>query len=216
MLRQFICLLVLCLPFCASAQVKLIAGKNYKTISHAETQLPGSGKLLVQEFFSYGCPWCYRIEPYVEKWRKHKANNVVFKRVPVVFERGWQYYARAYYTARALDTLDKITPKIFKAIHKDKRDLTKYSAMQNFFARQGVKKEEFAKLFNESPTINLEMKQGVHLMAAYHVAAVPTFVINAKYRTNLGMAKGDPKKLMAIVKALIAKAQSKAKTKQKG
>ena len=37
-------------------------------------------KIEVIEFFWYGCPHCYAIEPYVDEWLKHKPADVSFVR----------------------------------------------------------------------------------------------------------------------------------------
>jgi thiol:disulfide interchange protein DsbA len=93
-----------------SATPKFVEGKDYKLVTPnmaTVTNIIPAGKVQVIEFFSYGCPWCYRLEPYLEKWLAHKPANVDFRRVPVVFESGWDTYAKAYYTAKALDVETK-------------------------------------------------------------------------------------------------------------
>lgn len=162
-------------------------------------------KVLVVEFFSYGCPWCFQLDPTLEAWLKTKPSYVQFERIPVTFEQGWDVYAKAYYTAEALGILDKITPAIFNAIHVKGEDLTSENAMQAFFAAEGVSKQDFDNAFDFSPGIGMQMQQGTNLMMAYQVFVVPTIIVNGKYYTNAALVKGDDKLLMRVVNMLVEK-----------
>ena len=42
----------------------------------------GGGKIEVIEFFWYGCPHCYSLEPAVNEWAKGLPKDVVFRRCP--------------------------------------------------------------------------------------------------------------------------------------
>ena len=35
-----------------------------------------AGKIEVVEFFWYGCPHCYSLEPYIESWQKRQPDDV--------------------------------------------------------------------------------------------------------------------------------------------
>ena len=78
----------------ALAGVELKEDGNYKVVS-----LERSEKPRVIEFFSYGCPHCYRFEPFVQAWLKTKPEDVSVLRVPVAFHDEWKFYAQAYYVA---------------------------------------------------------------------------------------------------------------------
>ena len=49
----------------------------------------GGGKIEVIEFFWYGCPHCYAMEPTVNAWLKTAPKDVVFKRVPAYPSDAW-------------------------------------------------------------------------------------------------------------------------------
>lgn len=193
----------------ASQTEAFTAGKEYQVITASIpatlTANPKPGKIQVLEFFSYGCPACNRLEPYLEKWL-HNISDVSFERVPVIFENGWQTYAKAYYTAQALGINNKITPALFDAIHKQGLDLSSSASMQQFFQQQGINQKDFESAFNYSPTITWEVKQGNTLMQAYQVLEIPTFVIAGKYKTNIAMVNGNDAELMKVVSFLVKKA----------
>lgn len=190
------------------------AGKDYQNIDAVSKQSSNNKNIEVVEFFNYGCPWCFKIEPIVEEWSKTKPHNVTFTRVPVSFEQGWDTYSKAYYTAVALNVDNNLTPAIFAAIHQQNLNLTNENDMAKFFESKGVSKDNFESVFNFSPGIGMKMNQGTSLMQTYKVFEIPTFVINGKYKTNLVMAQGKPDRLIAIVNYLVNKESNSAnKTK---
>jgi thiol:disulfide interchange protein DsbA len=200
MLKKLIRLLIL-LPAMTFA-AEFTEGKDYQVITHSPT-VERSGKIpLITEFFSYGCPWCYRIEAPLNEWAAKLGKNVQLERVPVVFKPDWDLYAKAYYTAKTLALLNKVGPALFKAIQDDKKLLNTKQTMVDFFVAQGVDKEIAKSAFENSPTIDMHVSNGMALMASYQINAVPAFVINNKYKTDLQMA-GSPERLLQILDFLI-------------
>ena len=58
-------------------------------------------RIEVIEFFWYGCPHCYQLEPAISKWLARPPKDVVFKRVPAVPSDAWAQMATMYYTLEA-------------------------------------------------------------------------------------------------------------------
>ena len=82
-----------------------VEGSDYKKL---EPPLPtdSPGKIEVIEFFSYGCPHCNAFHPLISAWAAKLPKDVVFKRVPVSFNRPqWINLARAYYALQATGDL---------------------------------------------------------------------------------------------------------------
>lgn len=200
------------LPAVAAPPAPYVQGKDYKLIPPSH-DLPSilAGKVTVTEFFSYGCPWCYKLEPMLRRWKLQQPSYVIFNRVPVVFENGWEYYAKAFYVASALGIEKKITPALFKAVLNERLNLKDKTKMVSFFVKQGEKKKFIENAFTASPTIDAQMNHGQSLMKAYQIYAVPTFVIDSKYRTDLAMTKGDEERLMAILNYLTNKEKARLK-----
>ena len=117
-------------------------------------------KVKVIEFFSYGCSWCYKLEPNIQKWLKTKPKDVEFIRVPVSFNQQWEIYAKAYYTADALGVAKDVTADLFDALQNKKSDLSSEKAMADFFVKHGVSKEDFENAFIYSPSMDLQVKGG--------------------------------------------------------
>ncbi|WP_131782114.1 thiol:disulfide interchange protein DsbA/DsbL [Legionella gresilensis] len=201
-------LLVLFLLFPMFAQAEnFVIGKDYEVIKSA---VPTKNtKVTVTEFFSFGCPWCYRIESNVEQWVRQQNDNIQFIRVPVVFNKDWSYYAKAYYTAELLNLSDKLNPLLFKAIQVDKASLNNNQAMINFFIKQGVDKETVESAFMHSPTVDMKINKGNAKMTAYHINVVPSFVVNGQYKTDLQMAQNE-ERLVKILNFLVNQTNQKA------
>ena len=166
-----------------------IEGTNYVPVTPAQPTSVAPGQIEVIEFFWYGCPHCFGVEPYLEAWLKHKPANVVFKRIPAAWPGGehMDVDAHAYYTAQALGIGEKIHEPLFNAIHlQNQYDLTtSQDALQKFFARYGVSKQQFEASWN-SFGVQLKMNQALEALKVYGIQGVPTFIINGKWMTGAG------------------------------
>ncbi len=200
MLKKLIGLIIL-LPAIALA-ANFTEGKDYQVVSNPHVTESKSKTPVITEFFSYGCPWCYRMEAPLNEWVSKMGKNVQLERVPVVFKPEWELYAKAYYTAKTLALSDKLNPALFKAIQEDKNPLNTKQSMIDFFIGQGVDREIAKSAFENSPTIDMRVSNGMTLMAAYQISGVPAFVINNKYKTDLQMA-GSPQRLFQILDYLL-------------
>jgi len=51
-------------------------------------------KVEVLEFFWYGCPHCYNLQPTLHDWMKTMPKDVEYRRVPTIFRESWVRHAR--------------------------------------------------------------------------------------------------------------------------
>ncbi|MGB9429111.1 MAG: thiol:disulfide interchange protein DsbA/DsbL [Gammaproteobacteria bacterium] len=164
-------------------------GVNYVPVSPAQPTTVQPDQIEVIEFFWYGCPHCYAVEPYVQSWLKHKPANVVFKLIPAAWSGGehMNVDAKAYYTAQALGLEPKIHEPLFDAIHQQNQySLTQsQDALQQFFATYNVNKQQFDATWN-SFGVQLKMNQALQTLTRYGIQGVPTFVVNGKWMTGAG------------------------------
>lgn len=201
MLKKLIGILFL-LPVMAFA-ANFVEGKDYQVVT-APQGVTKSKIPVITEFFSYGCPWCYKIDPSVTEWAGKMGANAQLDRVPVVFKPEWDLYAKAYYTAKTLALSDKLSPQLFKTIQEERNPLASKQAMIDFFVAHGVDREIAKSAFENSPTIDMRVQYGMTLMANYQINAVPAFVVNNKYKTDLQMA-GSQERLFQILDYLVRK-----------
>ena len=202
MLKYILSTMLFCLSL-MSYGADFIAGKDYEIIKQATKIDNVKGTINVTEFFSFGCPWCYRLEPALNHWVELHKNKIHFKKVPVVFNKDWEYYAKAYYAAQALSLSATMDPALFKALLKDKLPLNSDKAMIDFFIHQGVDPSTAKSAFNYSTSIELSVKTGQELMGHYQISAVPALMINNQFKTDLQMAKTE-ERLLAILDFLVA------------
>ncbi|MFT4058485.1 MAG: thiol:disulfide interchange protein DsbA/DsbL [Legionella sp.] len=202
MLKKLICFFLL-LPTMALAAT-FVEGKDYQIVSNPQSVDIKGKAPLIQEFFSYGCPWCYKIEASLTQWVDKMGKSVQFERIPVVFKPSWELYAKAYYTGKTLAMNEKLTPLLFKTIQVDRNLLESKQSMINFFVTQGVDREVAKSAFENSPSIDMKVQTGMALMSTYQINAVPAFVVNNKYKTDLQLA-GNPERLLQILDYLVRK-----------
>ncbi|CEK09397.1 thiol:disulfide interchange protein DsbA/DsbL [Legionella hackeliae] len=207
MLKRLL-LIVLLLPSLVFAD-EFVAGKDYELVI-GPTVNANTNKVTITEFFSYGCPWCYRLEPALMTWLEQQGDKVQFSRVPVVFNKDWKVYAKAYYTAHLLGLETKINPALFKAIQTDKRNLTNNEAMVGFFTTEGADNATVKSAFENSTMVDLQIAQDAALMSHYHVNGVPAVVVNNHYKTDLQMAQNQ-ERFFKILNFLVDKAKQDKK-----
>ncbi len=195
--------LFLMLSFAAAPAIAadFVAGKDYEVIDQQETD--SGDKVEVLEFFWYGCPHCNTFEPFVNKWKQNLSDNVAFKRVPAVFRPSWKVQARAYYALQAMGKLEELHPKIFDAIHKQRKRLDSMNKMADFVASQGVDREAFIKQY-QSFSIDGKVRKANKLVKNYKITGVPTVAVNGKYKVDGRMA-GSYDRMIKIMDYLIAK-----------
>ena len=181
-----------------------VAGKDYEVLVPDTSSSSLNTVIPVTEFFSYGCPWCYRLDGSLTNWLNHQGKKIRFTRVPVIFNQDWTYYAKAWYAADLLDIESRMTPLLFKAVQIDKLPLASDEAMKNFFIKEGVDKETAHSAFSDSTAMTLKLQEGNALMVKYRIRAVPAVVINHCYKTDLQMA-GSEERFFKILDYLVSK-----------
>jgi protein dithiol oxidoreductase (disulfide-forming) len=186
-----------------------IAGKNYEVLSPAQPTDVPAGKVEVIEMFWYACPHCYALDATVEAWRKNKPAYIDFRRVPVTWGEEHRAHARLLYTLQALGKLDALHARVFEEIQQKGDLLFVPSDDQGTFQKQlafakanGISESDFTTAYN-GMGVQLKVQQADDLVHRERIDTVPTFVINGKYVTDVGMA-GDPAKLTRLIDDLAA------------
>ena len=116
----------------------------------------GSGKIEVIEFFWYGCPHCYSIEPAVNAWLKSAPKDVVFKRVPAYPSDAWGGMAVMYYTLEAMGLLEQYHSKVFDAMHKQNVNLANKGKRDEWLKANGIDPAKYAEV-EKSFTVNTKV-----------------------------------------------------------
>ena len=195
-------LLLLLLPLFAQAAT-YEEGRDYQRIVPAQpTDDPG--KIEVVELFWYGCPHCYRFQPYMERWLKQKPADVAYRRMPAILAPHWELLAKAYYAAQALGIADRIHRPLFDAIHAQKRRMDTEERVMDFFVEQGVSKDDFKKAFN-SFWVDAKLRSAKEMSRRYQAHATPSVVVNGKYILNPDDTHGSFNTMIKVINFLIDK-----------
>ena len=178
-------------------------GPNYSRLVPAQPTSVAPGKVEVVEVFWDGCGHCFALDPAIESWRtKGKAEYVDFVRVPAMWNDTTRMHARLYYTAELLGKLEELHAPIFRAVNVEGNQLNTVDKITAFFRKHGVSADEFQKAFS-SFSVESKLQRADFLNRRYRIESVPTIVVNGKYKTDLGMAGGEPQ-LFSLIGELSA------------
>lgn len=202
MFKRFLAVLTLGL-----AAVTAQAESNYTVLSKPGTP-EKPGMIEVREFFWYGCPHCYRLEPHLAQWLKNKPADVNFVRTPAALNPVWEANARGFYTVQAMGALEKTHAALFQAINVGKQQLFNQRALADFYAGFGVNPATFASTYN-SFAVSGKIAQSRALAQYYGLDGVPALIVNGKY-----LVKGEDEKVIATLNELIAKERQAARKKK--
>ncbi|HKW81541.1 MAG TPA: thiol:disulfide interchange protein DsbA/DsbL [Casimicrobiaceae bacterium] len=189
----------------AAGAADLVEGRNYTRLKVPQPVESGN-KIEVIEFFSYGCPHCADLEPYLQNWLKTLPADVAFHRVPVVFQERWKPLGKIYYTLDALGDAARLSPDVFQAIHVRGLPLWDDKAFYDWAASNGLDKTRVAATFT-SFGVDSKIKRAIALAQTYNVQSVPTVVVDGKFITGSERVGGHPM-MPAAIDQLIAKARA--------
>lgn len=186
------------MAFSANAMAAdFVAGKDYTVV-----QNPGkpevAGKIEVREFFWYGCPHCFKLEPHMQAWLRKIPSDVNFIRTPAAMNKLWEQGARAYYVSEALGVRKRTHLPLFHANGNGQQILQK-DEFAKFFTKYGVPEAKFNSMYN-SFAITAKVSQANKLAQQYQLSGVPAVVVNGKY-----VVQGEDQKVVQVVEYLISK-----------
>ena len=172
------------------------------TLLQPPQPMEGSGKIEVLEFFSYACPHCFKLEPFLESWAKKQGADVVVKRVPGAGSDSWTALAVLYYSLEAMGKLEALHMKAFNAMHQDSINLASPKVRESWLPKNGVDVAQYQGV-EKSFSVQSRVGRAKQLMAAYKVDGVPMVVVNGKYVTSNAHA-GGPDRVVAVLDQLVA------------
>ncbi|NNE63490.1 MAG: thiol:disulfide interchange protein DsbA/DsbL [Gammaproteobacteria bacterium] len=184
----------------AMAQLAFNEGVDYKLINPA-VKTTNPDKVVVTELFWYGCPHCFRFEPYVERWSADLPDTVVFEQIPSIINPRWADHARTFYSLELMNKQEELHSKIFDAIHIKRQRIDRLDSIATFVAAQGVDEAKFRETFN-SFSVDALLRKNFKKEEKYGHNGVPTVVVNGKYLTSGSMA-GSNERLIQVINFLV-------------
>lgn len=196
--------------FTANAE-EFVEGEDYRVIetevqeelANEDAEEDSDSTIRVVEFFNYGCPHCYKLEPIIKEWLEEKGDDVEFAREAVPLRQDWVPLARAYYIAEEYDVLDKVHSTIFKAIFEYNLNMQRKDLLEQLFERRGVEIEDFNKAYT-SDSVFKSMRETQSRMRLLGLKGTPAIVVADKYVIDTELADGH-ERMFEIVDYLVDK-----------
>ena len=178
-------------------------GKEYTRLATPQPTTPG--KIEIIEFFWYGCPHCYTIEPIIEAWAKKLPADVSVKREHIIWPGSSSLIlqAKIYYTLAAMGLADTYQLATFKAIQRDQIDLRQEDILLDWVSKQGIDSNKFKATYH-SFTVQSQPPRLLNLTKNYQIKAVPAFVVNGKYLTSPAQSGKETNSITQVLDELIA------------
>lgn len=188
----------------------LKVGENYNKISVPVDKLvfkQTQGKILLTEFFWYGCSHCYSMEPIIKDFLS-KNPQVEFKRYPVAYPK-WSSGSAYFFAEEQLGLFDKLHQKSFDKIHKEQINILDNKVeREKFLKSEGVDIKKFEDTL-QSFSVNNKIKKAFEDAKNYKLTSAPSFVINNTYVVDPALGNGYAgtiKNIDIIIKSLSDKA----------
>ena len=185
---------VITLAVVAALSTGVAAQEQYQQGVHYELIEPAihagiSDRVVVTEFFSYGCGHCYNFEPLLESFESRLPDGVVVQRTPVIWNNnpGMKLLAKTYYAVEVLDVFEPVHGAVFNTIHRQRKRLSSPEAVRAVFVENGVDAKDFDRAFG-SFGIDSMVRQAAARTEGARVQGTPSLMVNGKYRIDTRQA----------------------------
>ena len=170
-------------PLAGFAQARRpAAGVDYSVLrptQPVETQ----DKIEVIEFFWYGCPHCYSLQPLMEKWIPRLPADVHFRRVPAVLNEGWAREAAVFYSFEALGVLERLHRPFFDAIHRERLNTRNPATLAEWLLKHEVDPKRYEEAF-KSFGVQTKVRRAAQLSSAYRIDGTPALAVHGRYTVS--------------------------------
>tara|TARA_Y100001936_G_scaffold170073_1_gene166320 strand:- start:717 stop:1325 length:609 start_codon:yes stop_codon:yes gene_type:complete len=160
-----------------------------------------SDQIIIYEFFWYGCPHCFNLEPTMDRIEADLDKDAKVVKVPVALRDSWLPHAKLYYSLSQMDVIDNIHNLIFEEIHIENNRLDNEDVMAQFLGKNGIDTKDFSEKYNSYGT-EARIKKASNLARKYQINSVPTIVVNGKYLTS-GSFVSSYDELYSVVNLLV-------------
>ena len=185
----------------AQAQLAFVEGQDYQRISPA-VKTSDPNQVVVTEVFWYGCPHCFRFEPYAERFAASLPEGVIFEQVPSALNPRWTEHARAYYSFQMMGVLEQTHKAFFDAIHLKRQRLNSLDTIAEFVAERGLDEKAFRDAYFSFP-VETQLRRNGQKEKLYGHNGVPAVIVNGKYLISASLA-GSNDRMIQIMNFLVA------------
>ena len=182
--KHLLFLLLACFTLSAAAQKRdSVEGVHYQALTTPVPTITDEDHIEVKDIFWYGCPDCSTLEPLMTKWGTTVVGDLVFVRMPAVWNDLMALHARIYYTGKNLGNEVRIHQAAFRAVHEQNNPLRNEEQIKAFFVANGVTPEAFETAWN-SEEVNAAVEEARLRTGDYEIEKLPAVVIGGRYRVE--------------------------------
>lgn len=160
-----------------------------------------SKDIIIYEFFWYGCPHCFNLEPTMDKIEADLDKDTKIVKLPVALRDSWIPHAKLFYALEQMNKIDEIHNLIFEEIHLENNRLNTEQQMVDFLGKHGIDTKKFLEKYNSFGT-EARVKKSSNLARRYQINSVPTIIVNGKYLTS-GSYVSSYDELYSVINLLI-------------
>ena len=176
-----------------------VFAQKYVQISTEKQQ--ESKDIIIYEFFWYGCPHCYNLEPTMDRIEADLEKDTKVVKLPVALRDSWIPHDKLYYALEQMDKIDQVHNLIFEEIHLEDNRLNTEQQMIDFLGKHGIDTDKFIEKYNSFGT-EARIKKASNLAKKYQIDSVPTLIINGKFLTS-GSYVSSYDELYGVVNLLV-------------
>jgi len=184
----------------AQTQTMAQLGRDYVRLDPPRP-VGGGDKIEVIEFFYYGCPVCYELEPMLTRWFFMSPETIALRRVPALSSDNWDDFAKLFYALEAVGQLARLHWPVYDNFHFDGVKLNEEAVMFKWVANNGIDRDRFIGAYR-SPEIQAKLAEARKMIRDYDIKGVPSIVVDGKYLTSASMT-GSTRDLMRVVGQLV-------------
>jgi protein dithiol oxidoreductase (disulfide-forming) len=186
------------------AGIGLVEGEDYARLRPAQPVASGD-KIEVIEFFWYGCPHCFDMQPRLKDWARQQPADVALSYEAVASRPTWEAGARVHYVLESLGESARLAYAVFEAVQIGDLDIQDETAWFDWAARQGLDRQRVIDAWR-SPEAGRQVARAGELVDRYQLRGVPSFVVDGKYLTSNGFT-GSAQDTLNTLDRLVAKAR---------
>ncbi len=154
---------------------------DYREI--AQQPIETGDKIEVIDFFFYGCQYCNELLPRLERWRRSKPADVVYRHIPVVRHDSWVPLAKTYYTLETMGEVERLHTAVFHSYHVEDLYMSQEKVISEWAAKQDLDREKFMAIYRSDETrqkVERARKQTIE----YDIQGTPSLVVDGRLLTD--------------------------------
>jgi thiol:disulfide interchange protein DsbA len=126
------------------------------------------------------------LTPYLERWQKRQAPDVVLRHVPVVRHDSWIPLAKIYYTLEAMNEAGRLHSVVYRSYHVEDLSMSQEKVIAEWAGKNGLDRDKFMTIYRSAET-RRKVERARQMTMDYDIQSTPSIVVDGKYLTSSSM-----------------------------